>query len=463
MAQHAPRVAVVGGGIAGTLCSLVLRHKGIQPTIIDAGRSVGGRLRNGGAQFLRAADPRFAGLVEMLEQKGLLREWKGRFGMLGSAGGGFLPAEIITKNTAYSQRTVGSNPQDGMSGEEEAQEKSMIAATDGGDFCRFVDGSTVPTYVGVPSMTEFCPEICRLAQIPQILDSKLVSATPIKEGGWTLDVETNGGNAGFSNEKDATFDALVLAIHDPSVASGVIRSILDAENLAAGGSNDASNDEKTLPLVLNRLKELADSLQKVRDNEKLPVYSVGITYPAGFSKEIPFDAVSVPASQVVQFLSSESSKSGFSESLDNSDEGEMWTAISTSRIASTILSQPDLSHETMAEHIVTGVVTEVGELLAQYHGGTTPEPLEVIVKRWSAAFCSRGLNLKEDSILLSPWRLAICGDYIRDQSEYTTPLEAAALSGLEAGERTASFWTPEEMPCWANSTVSAWFFGLEDV
>ena len=437
MAQQVPRVAVVGGGIAGTLCSLVLRHKGIQPTIIDAGRSgVGGRLRNGGAQFLRAADPRFAGLVEMLEQKNLLKEWKGRFGMLGSSGGGFLPAGIVTKNTGYNS----SNPQDGASEEKQAED-STIAASDGGDFCRFVDGSTVPTYVGVPSMTDFCPEICRLSGIPQILDSKLVAAMPVKEGGWILNVESNDGGAVFQNETDASFDALVLATHDPSVASGTIRSILDAE-MAAGGNN--SEDEDKPSLLLNRLGELADSFQSVRDNEKMPVFSLALTYPKGFSQDIPFDAVSVPGSQLVQFLSSESSKPNYSKILNGGDENETWTAITTTRLASSILSQPDLSNKERSELIASGVSTEVGQLLAQYHGGSTPEPLEVTVKRWGAAFCSQGLQLKEDSILLAPWRLAICGDYIRNQSEYTTPLEAAALSGLEAGERTASFWTPEE-------------------
>ena len=433
MAQHVPRVAVVGGGIAGTLCSLVLRHKGIQPTIIDAGRSgVGGRLRNGGAQFLRAADPRFAGLVEMLEQKGLLQEWKGRFGMLGSSGGGFLPAGIVTKNTAYNNN---SNPQDGTSSpEDNPAEEAVIAASDGGDFCRFVDGSTVPTYVGVPSMTDFCPEICRLSGIPQILDSKMVAATPLKEGGWILDVETNGGDAVFKSETDASFDALVLATHDPSVASGTIRSILDAEKAAGGNTSEA---EDTSFLLLDRLGELSDSLQSIRDNEKMPVFSLSLTYPKGFSQDIPFDAVSVPGSQLVQFLSN-------SNNAFDSDEHETWTAITTSRLASSILSQPDLSNKEQSELIASGVSTEIGQLLAQYHGGSTPEPLEVTVKRWGAAFCSQGLNLKEDSILLAPWRLAICGDYIRNKSEYTTPLEAAALSGLEAGERAASFWTPEE-------------------
>ena len=94
-----PRVAVVGGGLAGTLCSLVLKNRGLHPVLIDAGTNgVGGRLRNGGAQFLRATDPQLVLVVQMLQGEGLLQEWKGRFGMLGSKGGGFLPAEIVANN-----------------------------------------------------------------------------------------------------------------------------------------------------------------------------------------------------------------------------------------------------------------------------------------------------------------------------------------------------------------------------
>ena len=78
--------------------------------------------------------------------------------------------------------------------------------------------------------------------------------------------------------------------------------------------------------------------------------------------------------------------------------------------------------------------------MAPYHDGNKPpEPNHVFVKRWGAAFCSKGLNLKEHSIFLAPWRLSICGDFIRDISAHT-PLESAMISGLEAGERTASLW-----------------------
>lgn len=93
-----PRVAVVGGGLTGSLCSLVLRMRGARPVVFDAGRSSLGHskaLPDSGTQFLRAMDPRLRSILVMLEREGLVAPWAGRFGVLGSSGGGFLPAEVV--------------------------------------------------------------------------------------------------------------------------------------------------------------------------------------------------------------------------------------------------------------------------------------------------------------------------------------------------------------------------------
>ncbi len=43
-----PRVAIVGGGLAGSLCALVLRSRGAVPVVFDAGRrTLGGRIAGG--------------------------------------------------------------------------------------------------------------------------------------------------------------------------------------------------------------------------------------------------------------------------------------------------------------------------------------------------------------------------------------------------------------------------------
>jgi len=69
-----------------------------------------------------------------------------------------------------------------------------------------------------------------------------------------------------------------------------------------------------------------------------------------------------------------------------------------------------------------------------------PSPEEVSAVCWRSAFPSRTLGLKEDSIILHPWRLAIGGDFIRALDTHSSPFEAAAMSGLEAGERIAALF-----------------------
>lgn len=406
--------------MAGTLASLVLKNRGLSPTILDAGSAVGGRLRRTGAQFLRASDPRLATVVGFFHREGLLRPWQGRFGMLGSKGGGFLPAEIVTRNTAHGQ-------------DENEPPPPKEPASDGGDFCRFVEGSNHPTFVGVPSMAELCGGICQRAGIETVPHTTLNRATPLREGGWTLEVTSD------HIQTDPTFDALVIATHDPSVAAGAIGSIVEAEEMAAGSNPQEAASEDSA-LVTTRLTEIADSLQNVRDTGKQPVYTLSLTYPPGFSESIPFDAVSVPGSQRIQFLAKESSKPGYQ------GPEEQWTVVTTSRFAASILADPTLTtEEQRTERLEKEILSELQELFQQYHNNTVvPQPLALCSFRWGAAFSNPGLELKEDSIVLSPWRLSICGDYIREASFYDNPLEAAALSGLEAGERTAAFWRREE-------------------
>lgn len=103
--QSTPRVAIVGGGLAGSLCALVVRNRGMIPIIFDAGRRcLGGRLAGGlnpdsGAQFLRGSEPsQFTQVLDALARENLIAPWNGRFGVLGSRGGGFLPVEALQRS-----------------------------------------------------------------------------------------------------------------------------------------------------------------------------------------------------------------------------------------------------------------------------------------------------------------------------------------------------------------------------
>lgn len=154
MAVASPRVAVVGGGIAGSMCALVLRSRGLTPTILDMGRRVpGGRLAGGrgdadlGAQFFRASDPQLMGVVRTLEREGLVARWVGRFGVLGTRGGGFLPAEVVAASTSAPPGQLAKSGDDAAAAA--AVTGGAAAGGEEGDFCNFVNGFPAPTYVTI--------------------------------------------------------------------------------------------------------------------------------------------------------------------------------------------------------------------------------------------------------------------------------------------------------------------------
>eukprot|EP00550_Attheya_septentrionalis_P004229 CAMPEP_0198297800 /NCGR_PEP_ID=MMETSP1449-20131203/38327_1 /TAXON_ID=420275 /ORGANISM="Attheya septentrionalis, Strain CCMP2084" /LENGTH=430 /DNA_ID=CAMNT_0043998871 /DNA_START=35 /DNA_END=1327 /DNA_ORIENTATION=+ len=426
MASTPPRVAVVGGGIAGSLCALVLKNRGIIPTVIDAGKSgLGGRLGGGdrtietfqsshrrpargdaGVPFVRASDPRLAGIFSMLEAKGLLAKWNARFGILGSAGGGFLPSGIIAGTSVRSM-----NKDSG----EDSSPNNANKTTDAGDFCGFIDGSKAPTYVGIPTMADLCPGICRAADIEVILGSSVKKVHLAPGGGWTLSLDGKDGMMADS------YDGLVLATHNPLLASDTIQTIAEGELQASKDDHDSSS------LIADRLLQLSKDLQLIREARQ-PIVSWSALYPSDVSKDrIPFDAVAIPGSHVMQFLSRNASKPNRPGQLDGC---ELWTAISTSQFAA---HYADADLDQVAEIMSS----EVKQLWAPYFDNShVPDPIYAVAKRWNAAFTPQTLNLKEDSIALAPWRLALCGDYI--SNSYSTPFEAAALSGLDAGERAAA-------------------------
>jgi hypothetical protein len=299
-------------------------------------------------------------------------------------------------------------------------------------------------------MGDLCQNICKLGDIANLPNTKVIGAERVFGGGWKLD--TVGGRDDDHDDVDETFDALVLATHDPSLASGIVRNIVAAEVAAKDRDDDDAEDtDNASTMLIGRLSQLADSLQLAREGGRVPTYALSATYPKGFSDNIPFDAVTVPGSPLIQFLCCEASKPGMMDSDSDSGVGggETWTAISTSSLAVRLLSSPELSEEDRLSAISTMLPEEMSRLLfTPYHPSASSAspadsmlPLDVSAKRWGASFCSKGLNLKEDSVTLAPWRLSICGDYLSEQ--HSSPLEAAALSGLEAGERMASLFFAE--------------------
>ena len=109
------------------------------------------------------------------------------------------------------------------------------------------------------------------------------------------------------------------------------------------------------------------------------------------------------------------------ESLAKGESGDSDKGGSAAAMACTILSNE-----------VQGLLTAAA--------GAPPPLLAAVAKRWGAGFASGTLGLSEECVSLEPWRLALAGDFL---AERASPAEAAALSGLEAGERIAAMFESE--------------------
>ncbi|MEO8750197.1 MAG: FAD-dependent oxidoreductase [Allobranchiibius sp.] len=81
-------VVVVGGGISGVACARVLTDGGIDVTLVDRGRRLGGRMAvrtvdghpvDTGASYFTVSDDRFAAVVDDWQARGLAREWTDTF------------------------------------------------------------------------------------------------------------------------------------------------------------------------------------------------------------------------------------------------------------------------------------------------------------------------------------------------------------------------------------------------
>lgn len=90
---QAPRVAVIGAGIAGNAAALALAKKDVHCTVLDMGRAAGGRLAtrhaeqaglplsfDHGAQQITAVGADFQRQVAEWQAAGVLAEWQGRHG-----------------------------------------------------------------------------------------------------------------------------------------------------------------------------------------------------------------------------------------------------------------------------------------------------------------------------------------------------------------------------------------------
>ncbi|KOO23477.1 u6 snRNA-associated sm-like protein lsm4 [Chrysochromulina tobinii] len=334
---------------------------------------------------------------------------QGRFGMMGSRGG-FLPREALGSTKGSFGAMLKSE------GDDEASVRANI------DFCGFLAESEHAMYVGVPSNASVCTGMC--VGIDVIHDVKVTGMRRSASGAWALTV--SGGGASAVESED--FAAVVIASHDASLAASAVQvAASDADVQVAG-----------------RLEELARRFQQQRQERTEPCFTWSGFFPVGFSACVPLDAAVAPSSHVISFVARDASKPGrpVTRACDGG-EGELWTAVSTASFAQSILARApstdpgDSGRGSEAATVAAQAMSqELARLFAPYFGdelGRVPQPLAAAAKRWGAGFAKGTCELKESAVTLEPWRLAVAGDYLQ---VHASPIEAAAVSGLDAGPVT---------------------------
>jgi len=381
-------------------------------------------LSDRGGQFFctTQGSGRYSQVLAFLEHNKLVGRWDGRFGVLGARGGSFLPKEIIDGSVLGGlQRAKVHESEDGEANPENS-DQSIEGGGQFGDFCGFLaGGSKSELYVGTPSMSSVCD---RLAELAEVEVRKGVEVTDLRLDGDTWTVGSSS-----AQPSDKGFQALVVATHNPALAAGVVsRLAIGMDELPDSAVGDATSHQ-----IAERLRGLSSALENLRKQHKAPLYSLSISFPVGtLSENLNFDAVACPTSDKIQFVSREASKPGRS---NPNELTETWTAITTSAYAQDLLKR-DLDEEAATSELVEAFVKLVKPALGDSVDNIVPSAASA--KRWKAGFTTRSLGLQEDSIGLEPWKLVICGDFLRS---YASPGEAAVLSGMEGGEKVAS-WFP---------------------
>ncbi|KAG0576319.1 hypothetical protein KC19_5G071400 [Ceratodon purpureus] len=106
-----PQVAVIGAGVAGSVCASLLAAKGLAVKVFDSGRGPGGRMSqrrekvedgselmfDHGAQYFTVKSAEVQHLVDKWQALGLVADWEGRFGSLNVATGEFVHETAVKK------------------------------------------------------------------------------------------------------------------------------------------------------------------------------------------------------------------------------------------------------------------------------------------------------------------------------------------------------------------------------
>lgn len=449
MAAPWPRVAIVGGGISAACAAMALSARNIQPVVFEAGKRLGGRLH--ASEFLRASDgSRFGNLLTFLASINCVEPWHGRFGVVGTR------TKVITQDSFLPKEHFGR----ATGGTAQSEDKGL---RDSGDFCNFIQ-SKDQLYLNTSRTDDGGSIVSKLLTMAnaQVYMNAKVTNMALETGNvlaqslsWGVDVEigeNSDGRGAVETQRKQNFDAVIIAAHNPWMAASTIA----ANALGEDNSSDSISSLDLSDPVKQRLAELVDSLASLRMHKCLPVAVVKKYFPQGTLDGIPFDAATILGSSKLQFMSrgqtlllNQVGDYPFLSNIKDHNktlDGELWTAVSTTAFAEKLLADNSTINPQEINNIIGDKLgPALEEIIMGFSENKNATSAFTEAKMWKAGLTDGTLEswsmFDEDSIVLEPLYLALAGDYIR---RHGSPFEAAALSGMEAGERLGDLLNPQQ-------------------
>lgn len=440
MAASPLRVAVVGGGLSGGVCAALLQRQGLAVQLFDPGKRLGGMASSGrvklgkanirmdvGAQFMVATDQRFQQLLDSPIMAGLVREWQGRFGVLGARGGEVLSRDVVLESGMMRTPSRPSNARADKEQEaDEVAEKEQSQSPI--NYYRFLEGSREQRlYTGVGGVGMLVPALLDRFSVKTHRASVQELSFQLPHVGhcgcWTL--QTSCGMI-------QAFDAVVLANHDPSFVAGVI------EQLQAS----APDPELSQPAVADVISKFADRLRDLPGTARSH-YSLTLVFPRPLL-ELPFEAASVHGTEF-SFVSRDTSKHDHTPA-PCANAPECWILQTSHGFAATldrdIAAMDGLDGPQRLAEAASRLSEAADRLLGRFFTtGTLPAALHMRARRFGRGSFGEPLRLNppnsthNDAVTFEPWKLAVCGDFLGQRQG----LQEAALSGTMAANRVAQW------------------------
>ncbi|BDA48954.1 Renalase [Coccomyxa sp. Obi] len=375
-------VAVIGGGLAGLSAARGLLQQGTAVEVYDMGkRGPGGRSStrrvdhegsclqfDHGCQFIRASDSTVQENIKEWEEKGYVRQWEGRLGLLDAHTGTF------TERSA-------SGPDASPSG-----------------FCGIMSPGEI--YVGVPSMDAVCKGLAAHPNLQSHWGSKVTGISRLGDEGWEVQYESGREATPATGLHSAVILADVMTVRQGS--PGVL-------DLGEAGASP----------VIQQLRTVTGS----------PVFSLMVCLERS-AVNAPFDGSSVAGCDVIQWVARDSSKPGRERSDGLECWVAMTTEAFAQQLLAEAPLTKNGAYVAQSQQYLSDVAPRIWEALWRalqpFSGLERPTPVYMHAQRWGSGFKA---NLLPNACLIDrQLGLAACGDFCVESSAQGAVLSGLAAA-----------------------------------